>query len=147
MSVIDIENNKVIFYDKYKETKIKDFYFRMLEIKEWIFEIYQTFKPKFVIIEAPFMNPKTINSNSVLLRMHGYIGHFIMSLGAKVYMISPRAARSFLKIKPNKKEYAFEYVKTNFPELMLNDFKADNDIADSIIVALSYFSENKKLLE
>ena len=146
LCIINIDEKKVIFKDKFKEKDNKDFYIRMLEIKEWLQELVEIFKVKNIMLESPFMSPKTAKSNTVLLRTHGYIGHSLMSIGCDVYMITPSSARAFLKIKPNKKEAAFEYIKKNFVELQLNDFKIDNDIADAIIIALSYFSEKKQIL-
>jgi Holliday junction resolvasome RuvABC endonuclease subunit len=146
ISIVDINTSKVIFIDKYKQKGDKDFFFRMIEIREWLYEIIKTFKVKNIMLEAPFISAKTAKSNNTLLKMHGMLGHYMMSLGTNIYTISPTSARAFLKIKPNKKEIAFEYVKENFPELRLKDFKNDNDIADSIIIALSFFSEKKQLL-
>lgn len=146
LCIINISEKRVIFKDKFKEGKNKDFYFRMIEIKEWLIELIKIFKVKNIMLEAPFMSPKTAKSNTILLRVHGYIAHSLMQLGCDIYMITPSSARAFLKIKPNKKETAFEYVKNNFQELQLNDFKKDNDIADAVIISLSYFSDKKILL-
>ena len=141
--ILSKEAKKIIYKDKFKEKENTDFYFRMIEIKKWLGEILRTFKPSEIMLEAPFISPKTARSNTILLRTHGYIGHYIMSLGIKINMIAPSSARAFLKIKPNKKEKAFEYVKEHFPELQLTDFKKDNDIADSVIVALSHYNPKK----
>lgn len=146
IAIIDIMANRVLYKDKFKEKNNLDFYFRMVEIKEWINHILSIFQPKAIMIESPFMNPRTANSNAILLRTHGYIGHFIMSMGIEIYMIAPTSARAFLKIKPNTKEEAFKYVQENFPELKLLDFKNDNDIADAVIVALSFFNDKRRPL-
>lgn len=146
ISIVDIESKKIIFKDKYKQKGDKDFYFRMIEIREWLSELIKIFKVKNIMLESPFISAKTAKSNNTLLRMHGMLGHYMMSMGVNIYMIAPTSARAFLKIKPNNKEAAFEYIKKNFPELQLNDFKKDNDIADSIIIALSFFSDKKQIL-
>lgn len=143
--VFDKKNKKLIFKDRYKQTKNKEFFYRMIEIKEWIERIIDIFKPNEAIIESAFISPKTIKSNTVLLKLHGYLVMDLMLKGLECYYITPTSARKFLDLPANRKDHAFEYTKKNFPELNLTTFAKDNDIADAAIIALNTYNTNMKV--
>lgn len=139
---MDFNTSKVIYLDKFPG-KEKNPYLRFFEIKTWIVDLIKTFRPEILILESAFMSKFGANSNITLLRLHGYIGMAIMETGVNIKLIPPSSSRAFLKIKPNNKETAFEFIKEKFPEAMLETFKADNDKSDAIILALNAKNENK----
>lgn len=144
--VLDKEKNKFIYKAKFKEKKNKDFFFRVLEIEEWLLKMIKMFKCKNIMLEAPFVSPRTFKSNIVLLKIHGCIIEKLLKEGVSIYTITPSASRAFLKSGKTKEE-TFCFVQEKFPELELKEFKKDNDIADAAIVALNCFNKNKKVVE
>lgn len=144
IAVLETDSNKLIYNDQYPENENEDFYLRMLELKYWIEDLINIFKPSIIMLEAPFISFGAARGNDLILKMHGYIMHFCKSMGVEIYSILPASARKFLNIKPNTKENAFEWIKQKFPELGFNDFAKQNDRADSIIVALNVFNKDKK---
>lgn len=145
IAVISLETKKVLYVDTYPSNE-KNMYYRFLEIKYWLEDIITTFRPEVIMIEKEFIKTNRFGSNATipLLKLHGYVLFLIKSFGLPMYEILPTSARAFLKIKPNTKEEAFNYIKKNFDELQLKEFKNDNDIADAIITALNYLNEKKK---
>lgn len=148
IAILSLESKKIIYIDDY-ESKEKNTYFRYLEIKYWLENIIKTFNPEAVMIEKEFITPTVFGSRASipLLKLHGYLYMIIKEYGIPMYEILPKSARAFLKIKPNTKEKAFEYIKNNFKELNLTDFKKENDKADAIITVLNYLNNKKKELE
>lgn len=146
IAVLDTESSKLIYNDQYPENENEDFYSRMLELKYWIEDLINIFKPSIIMLEAPFISFGATRGNDIILKMHGFITHFCRSMGVEMFSILPSSARKFLNIKPNTKENAFEWIKQKFPELGFNDFEKQNDKADSIIVALNVFNPCKKRL-
>lgn len=145
ISIINLNSKKVVYIDDYASST-KDDYTRYLEIKYWLEIIIDTFRPEAVMIEKEFIKSTKFGSKGTipLLKLHGFVYYVIKCYHLPIYEILPSSARAFLKIKPNTKEQAFEYVKTNFEELKLTTFKKDNDKADSIIIGLNFLNENKK---
>jgi Holliday junction resolvasome RuvABC endonuclease subunit len=111
-------------------------------ITNHIKEIIDCFKPATVMIENAFMSGRTASSNMPLLMLRGIVLNSLKDLGCTVKGVNPSSARAYLKIKPNDKETAFNYIKERFPEVGLESFKKDNDKSDAIIVALN--KENEK---
>jgi Holliday junction resolvasome RuvABC endonuclease subunit len=142
LAIIDIKNKKLLYKDKFKSAE-SDFYARSREIEIWLEDVIETFMPEFAILEEAFISPRTIKSNIPLLRLHGFIGGALIKRGIKLKTIAISSSRSFLQIKPNKKEAAFAWAQQNFPEAQLVDIKKDNDIADAIIIALNIYNETK----
>lgn len=144
IAIVNLKQKKVIITDDYPN-KEKDTYMRFLEIKYWLESIIKTFKPGVIMIEKEFIKSTRFGSNATipLLKLHGFIYYVVKSFGIPMYEILPSSSRAFLKIKPNTKEQAFEYIKKNFEELKLTDFKQDNDKADAIIIALNYLNDKK----
>lgn len=147
IAVLSLELKKIVYIDDF-ESKEDKTYYRFLEIKYWLKNMIDTFNPEAVMIEKEFITPTKFGSKASipLLKLHGYVYMIIKEYGLPMYEILPRSARAFLKIKPNTKEEAFNYIKKNFKELNFSDFKKENDKADAIITVLNYLNENKKEL-
>ncbi|MGL4998323.1 MAG: hypothetical protein ACRC5T_05085 [Cetobacterium sp.] len=140
LAIVDFNSYKVLYVDNFpNKNKDKEsvYYYRYIEIKLWLEDIFSKFLPEVIVIEEAHMSALTAKSNVPLLNIHGYIGHLLQSKGANVLKIAPSSSRSFLSIKPNKKEVAFEWVKVKFPEIEWGSFSRDNDKADAIILALN----------
>lgn len=139
VSIINFEQKKVIYNDNFEDKKYKSevFWDRLEIVCDYIEDIFDTFKPSIVMIENAFMASRTANSNMPLIMARGRVLSMIRRKGATVKGIMPSSARAFLKIKPNTKEAGFEWVKNNFPELNLTDFKKHNDRSDAVIVSLN----------
>lgn len=144
IAILSLELKKVVYIDDFAD-KSKDTFSRYLEIKFWLQRIINLFKPEAVMIEKEFIKPTKFGSKATipLLKLHGYIYGIIKEYNLPIYEILPSSSRAFLKIKPNTKEGAFEFIKKNFPELKLTDFKKENDKGDAIIIALNYLNKNK----
>lgn len=149
VAVYNVIGDKILYVDNYPNKNLKQCkYFRYLEIKLWLEHIIKLFNPEMIIVEEAYMSSLTAKSNTPLLNLHGYVGHFLMSLGIDIYKVTPSASRKYLEITPNTKESAFEWVCKNYPNIGLSNFKKENDKADAII--LSKNSKNptlKKIFE
>lgn len=143
ISVLDLNCNKVLFIDSYPSNE-KNNLLRYKEIQFWLENIIDTFMPEAIMIEKEMITRMASSSNIILLKLHGFVDYVIQKRGIDLYEILPTSSRAFLKIKPNKKEQAFKWVQENFKELGLTDFKTENDIADSIIIALNYYNYKKR---
>lgn len=148
IAILSLELKRIIHIDAF-EDKTKDTFTRYLEIKYWLQNLIKTFNPEAVMIEKEFIKPTKFGSKATipLLKLHGYVYSIIKSYDLSIYEILPSSSRAFLKIKPNTKEGAFEFIKKQFPELHLIDFKKDNDKCDAIIIALNYLNEKKTELD
>ncbi|MGL5716533.1 MAG: crossover junction endodeoxyribonuclease RuvC [Cetobacterium sp.] len=142
VSVVNLNENKVLYCDKFNDGSYKsENYWKRLDIViEYILDIFDTFKPELVMLENVFMAGKTAKSNMPLIMARGALISKLRERGAKGRGVMPSQARAFLKIKPNTKEDAFEWVKNNFPELFLGTFKEDNDKADAVILGLNAYN-------
>ena len=143
VAIISTETKKLLYVDSFKASGSLSFYGRNLEISTWLEKIINIYRPKTVILESAFMSKFGAKSNVTLLRLHGYIGHILYEKGLTLKLVTPSSSRAFLKIKPNDKKTAFEWVKKNFPEADLTTFTKDNDKSDAIILALSIFNKEK----
>ncbi|MGL5717863.1 MAG: hypothetical protein ACRCX2_32980 [Paraclostridium sp.] len=144
IAILNTLGDKVIYMDKYPNKNKKQCkYFRYLEIKLWLDHIIKMFNPGLIIVEEAFMSSLTAKSNVPLLNIHGYIGHYLCSLGIDVYKTTPSASRKHLEITPNTKEGAYEWVIKKYPNLKLESFKKDNDLTDAIVLGNNY--DNKEL--
>ncbi|MGL5713235.1 MAG: crossover junction endodeoxyribonuclease RuvC [Paraclostridium sp.] len=134
------ETKELVYCDNLEDKKYKkdNFWERMDVINDHISEIMDTFKPKNVVIENAFMSGRTANSNMPLLMLRGAVLNNLRQTGCTVKGVMPSSARAFLKIKPNTKEDAFEYIKKQYPIGSFETFKKDNDKTDAIIVALNF---------
>lgn len=144
IAVLSLELKKIVYIDDFTD-KSEDTFSRYLEIKFWLENLIKLFKPEAVMIEKEFIKPTKFGSKATipLLKLHGYVYGIIQEYNLPMYEILPSSSRAFLKIKPNTKEGAFEFIKKNFPELKLTDFKKENDKGDAIIIALNYLNKNK----
>lgn len=145
IAIIDIDEAKLVYLDKYENTKKtnKTDHDRNIEIVTWLHRVVNTFLPSTTIIESAHISSFTIKSAVPLLKLHGLIDEMLLGLGVKIFEITPASSRAFLKIKPNNKETAFAWVKSKFPEANLDTFKKDNDISDAIILALNSLNTEK----
>ncbi|EHO19764.1 hypothetical protein HMPREF9466_01695 [Fusobacterium necrophorum subsp. funduliforme 1_1_36S] len=143
IAIMDTQMKKLIYLDNYPNTKTthKTDHERNIEIVTWLDRICNTFHPKTAIIESAHISSFTIKSAIPLLKLHGLIDECLLAKGMEIFEISPSSSRAFLKIKPNKKEAAFEWVKKKFPEAELNSFKKDNDKSDAIILVLNFLTK------
>lgn len=144
IAILSLELRKIVYTDDF-EDKSKDTFSRYLELKFWFQNLIELFKPEAVMIEKEFIKPTKFGSKATipLLKLHGYIYSIIKEYNIPMYEILPSSSRAFLKIKPNTKEGAFEYLQKNFPELQLTDFKKQNDKADAVVIALNYLNNKK----
>ncbi len=143
ISIYNLEENNFLFLDSFKGNNKLTNHERNLEILYWILEIISKYRPYKAIIESPFISTFTIKSVGPLMKLHGIVDHFLFENGLEIYEISPTSSRSYLKIKPNTKEEAFKFVKSNYPILELETFKKDNDKSDAVVLALNF--NNPKL--
>lgn len=144
IAILSLELKKIVYTDDF-EDKSKDTFSRYLEIKYWLENLIELFNPEAVMIEKEFIKSTRFGSKATipLLKLHGYVYSIIKEYNLPMYEILPSSSRAFLKIKPNTKEGAFEYLQKKFPELQLTDFKKENDKADAVIIALNYLNNKK----
>lgn len=142
VSIANLNSHKIIFCDKFadKNYKAENYWQRLDIVIAYILDIFDTFKPELVVLENVFMSPKTAKSNMPLLMARGALINQLRKRGAKGKGVNPTQARAFVKVKPNTKEDAYQWVKDNFPELMLGTFKEDNDRGDSVIISLNAYN-------
>ncbi|MGL6099768.1 MAG: crossover junction endodeoxyribonuclease RuvC [Fusobacteriaceae bacterium] len=134
------ETKELIYCDNLldKTYKKNSFWERMDVINDHVKELISEFQTGKVVIENAFMSGKTANSNMPLLMLRGSLLSVIKDLGCSVRGVMPSSARAFMKIKPNTKEEAFDFIKGKFPEANLETFKKDNDKSDAILVAMNF---------
>lgn len=149
IAVLNEFADKVLYVDDFPNKNKKQCkFFRYLEIKIWLDHIIKMFNPEMIIVEEAFMSSLTVKSNIPLLNLHGYIGHYLISLGIEIFKTSPSSSRKYLEIYPNTKEGAFEWVCKNYPDLGFSNFKKENDKADAVVLAKNSKNKNlKKIFE
>lgn len=141
--IYDTDIKNIEFLDSFKKSGSPSEFERDLEILYWLLDIVTIYKPKKAIIESPFVNKFSIMSAEPLYKLHGIVNYFLFKNGLEIYNISPSSSRAYLKIKPNNKESAFKYIKEQYPNIGLEDYKKDNDKSDALLLALNY--NNSKL--
>jgi Holliday junction resolvasome RuvABC endonuclease subunit len=141
ITIANIAQDKIVYRDVFPKKGDKQLWERLMEIELWLKSILNTFRPEIIMVEDVFMSKFTAKSNMPLLKAHGYIIPMLQKTGASVRMILPSSARAYLKIKPNNKETAFNWISERFPELHLTNFKKENDIADSVVIVLNATNE------
>lgn len=145
VTVYDTTNKQIIFCDSIKIPTSVEFettdYFEF--VQHILLDIFNEFQMHKIIIEEIFISPLTVKSNIPLIKLNSYVGMFFREKGLQIYKVLPSTSRAHLKIKPNKKEQAFEWIKERYPEIKLENFKKDNDKSDSLILALNH--DNKDL--
>lgn len=144
IAIINLNQKKVVYLDDFEDKTKNDNVERYLEIKYWLKDMIEYFRPEAVMIEKEFIKPGFGSKATIpLLKLHGYVYMVIKEYGLNMYEILPSSSRAFLKIKPNSKQGAFDFIKKEFPDLGFKNFKKENDKADAIIIALNFFNNKK----
>lgn len=146
VSIVDLNQKKVLYCDNFPDSKYKsNIYWKRLDILlDYLEDIFDTFKPELIMLENNFMSGRTAHSNMPLIMARGALITRLRRKGAKGRGVTPSQSRKFVKVKPNTKEDAFEWVKNNFPELMLTTFNSDNDKSDAVILGLNAYNPEAK---
>jgi Holliday junction resolvasome RuvABC endonuclease subunit len=143
--IYDIDTSNIEYLDSFKVSGSPTEFERDLEILYWLLDIVTIYKPSKTIIESPYISKFTISSSAPLYKLHGLVNYFLFKYGIEVYNITPSSSRAHLKIKPNDKATAFNYIRQTYPELGLTSYNKDNDKADALILVLNH--DNSKLVK